>query len=356
MWDEENYLQEKKDEGGIVDDSLWEKELRLKKSSIFSNDVNSGFKFVYLVKLDECSLKCSVSDQILSAIKASQQLKTVLKKNKLTHREDMAGKTISQGLTWEEELALLVRIRGGEEEINQVDLTWQRAFLRPSLWEDARWGDPTLGPYPTDTREMTEEDMDVRSERGIEDGDDVRRQQESINPENDWNQNALDVFRHEQEEAEREDSEKDTNNNERQDYLAQNHTVLFAHTYVSEERIRGQPSMSYWDPACKVYIGGLRDDANKYDIEDAFSRYGTVRNVWVARKPPGFAFVEMDDSRDAEDLESLRTSSPLGLGLPAVIINAKHFPIYIYEKRIARRKYFIEPFPSQLRKWGLYIK
>jgi len=59
--------------------------------------------------------------------------------------------------------------------------------------------------------------------------------------------------------------------------------------------------MSDWDPACKVYIGGLRDDANKYDIEDAFNRYGTVRNVWVARKPPGFAFVEMEDSRDAED-------------------------------------------------------
>ena len=26
-----------------------------------------------------------------------------------------------------------------------------------------------------------------------------------------------------------------------------------------------------------------------------------MRDVWVARKPPGFAFVEMEDSRDAED-------------------------------------------------------
>ena len=25
-----------------------------------------------------------------------------------------------------------------------------------------------------------------------------------------------------------------------------------------------------WDPDCKVFIGGLRDDANKYDLEDAF--------------------------------------------------------------------------------------
>ena len=35
--------------------------------------------------------------------------------------------------------------------------------------------------------------------------------------------------------------------------------------------------------------------------EDAFTKYGPVRDVWVARKPPGFAFVEMEDPRDAED-------------------------------------------------------
>ena len=26
-----------------------------------------------------------------------------------------------------------------------------------------------------------------------------------------------------------------------------------------------------------------------------------VKNVWVARRPPGFAFVEMDDRRDAQE-------------------------------------------------------
>jgi len=58
---------------------------------------------------------------------------------------------------------------------------------------------------------------------------------------------------------------------------------------------------SDWDIACKVYVGGLSRDATKYDLEDAFSKYGSVRNIWVARQPPGFAFVEMEDSRDAED-------------------------------------------------------
>ena len=44
---------------------------------------------------------------------------------------------------------------------------------------------------------------------------------------------------------------------------------------------------SDWDIACKVYIGGLSRDATKYDLEDAFGKYGGVRNVWVARQPPG---------------------------------------------------------------------
>ena len=58
----------------------------------------------------------------------------------------------------------------------------------------------------------------------------------------------------------------------------------------------------------------------RFDIEDAFSKIGRVRDVWVARKvggrrrshhqdditvlspqPPGFAFIEMEDRRDAED-------------------------------------------------------
>jgi len=56
-----------------------------------------------------------------------------------------------------------------------------------------------------------------------------------------------------------------------------------------------------WDIACKVYIGNLGNNASKYEIEDAFSKYGPLRNVWVARNPPGFAFVEFEDPRDAED-------------------------------------------------------
>ncbi|CAH1724723.1 unnamed protein product [Aphis gossypii] len=56
-----------------------------------------------------------------------------------------------------------------------------------------------------------------------------------------------------------------------------------------------------WDPTCKVYIGNLKSNANKYEIEDLFTKYGPLKNIWIARNPPGFAFIEYEDPRDAED-------------------------------------------------------
>ncbi|CAM9360924.1 unnamed protein product, partial [Heterosigma akashiwo] len=37
------------------------------------------------------------------------------------------------------------------------------------------------------------------------------------------------------------------------------------------------------------------------DLEDAFGKYGRIRDIWVARKPPGFAFLEFEDDADARD-------------------------------------------------------
>jgi len=56
-----------------------------------------------------------------------------------------------------------------------------------------------------------------------------------------------------------------------------------------------------WPLECKVYIGDLGEDATRHEIEDCFAKFGPVRNIWVAKRPPGFAFVLMDDARDAED-------------------------------------------------------
>lgn len=56
-----------------------------------------------------------------------------------------------------------------------------------------------------------------------------------------------------------------------------------------------------WSLDCKVYVGNLGSGAAKHEVESAFGKYGPLRNVWVARNPPGFAFVEFEDPRDAED-------------------------------------------------------
>ncbi|KAG9510973.1 RNA-binding protein 1, partial [Fragariocoptes setiger] len=55
-----------------------------------------------------------------------------------------------------------------------------------------------------------------------------------------------------------------------------------------------------WKIDCKVYIGNLSDGITKADIEETFNKFGPLKNVWVARNPPGFAFVEYADGHDAE--------------------------------------------------------
>jgi len=52
---------------------------------------------------------------------------------------------------------------------------------------------------------------------------------------------------------------------------------------------------------CKVYVGNLGNNGNKTELERAFGYYGPLRSVWVAGNPPGFAFVEFEDARDAND-------------------------------------------------------
>lgn len=55
-----------------------------------------------------------------------------------------------------------------------------------------------------------------------------------------------------------------------------------------------------WNLSCKLYIGNLGDKADKYKIENVFKNYGQLKNVWVAKNPPGFAFIEYHDSGTTE--------------------------------------------------------
>ncbi|XP_055335791.1 serine/arginine-rich splicing factor 1B-like [Paramacrobiotus metropolitanus] len=53
----------------------------------------------------------------------------------------------------------------------------------------------------------------------------------------------------------------------------------------------------------RVYVGNLPSDVREGDIRDFFRKYGKIVNMELFSKQngPPFAFVEFDDSRDAED-------------------------------------------------------
>ncbi|KAI3782186.1 hypothetical protein L2E82_12221 [Cichorium intybus] len=54
-----------------------------------------------------------------------------------------------------------------------------------------------------------------------------------------------------------------------------------------------------------VYVGNLDPRVSERELQDEFRVYGVLRNVWVARRPPGYAFVEFDDRRDADAIRAL---------------------------------------------------
>ncbi|TYH69653.1 hypothetical protein E1A91_D05G068800v1 [Gossypium mustelinum] len=51
----------------------------------------------------------------------------------------------------------------------------------------------------------------------------------------------------------------------------------------------------------RVYVGNLDPRVSERDLEDEFRVFGVIRSVWVARRPPGYAFIDFEDRRDAED-------------------------------------------------------
>lgn len=59
--------------------------------------------------------------------------------------------------------------------------------------------------------------------------------------------------------------------------------------------------MSRSSEVTRVYVGQLGHNGDKNEIEMEFEKFGKLHNVWVAQNPPGFAFVEFYDERDADD-------------------------------------------------------
>lgn len=52
-----------------------------------------------------------------------------------------------------------------------------------------------------------------------------------------------------------------------------------------------------------IYVGNLPGDIREREIEDLFYKYGNIVDIdlKIPSRPPGYAFVEFEDARDAED-------------------------------------------------------
>ena len=44
----------------------------------------------------------------------------------------------------------------------------------------------------------------------------------------------------------------------------------------------------------KVWVGGLGEEGTRLELEVAFEEFGPVKNIWIAKNPPSFAFIEME--------------------------------------------------------------
>mmetsp|Transcript_65892 Transcript_65892/g.208536 ORF Transcript_65892/g.208536 Transcript_65892/m.208536 type:complete len:122 (-) Transcript_65892:36-401(-) len=52
-----------------------------------------------------------------------------------------------------------------------------------------------------------------------------------------------------------------------------------------------------------IYVGNLPGDVREREIEDLFYKYGRIVEIdlKLPPRPPGYAFIEFSDERDAED-------------------------------------------------------
>ena len=50
-----------------------------------------------------------------------------------------------------------------------------------------------------------------------------------------------------------------------------------------------------------VYVGNLDARISEQELEDDFQTYGVIKRIWVARKPPGYVFIDFDDHIDTQN-------------------------------------------------------
>ena len=55
----------------------------------------------------------------------------------------------------------------------------------------------------------------------------------------------------------------------------------------------------------RLFVGNLPNDIREREVDDLFFKFGRIRDISVRtpRDKPGYAFIEFDDDRDADDAQ-----------------------------------------------------
>jgi arginine/serine-rich splicing factor 7 len=50
---------------------------------------------------------------------------------------------------------------------------------------------------------------------------------------------------------------------------------------------------------CRLHVADLNAQTSQHDIEKAFNKYGDLKETWMAKNPPCFAFIVFKNKDDA---------------------------------------------------------
>jgi arginine/serine-rich splicing factor 7 len=68
--------------------------------------------------------------------------------------------------------------------------------------------------------------------------------------------------------------------------------------YRRDENYDNEPTDS---DMCRLHLADLTENVSKGDVEKAFSKFGELEEVWIAKNPPCFAFVVFKNKDDAAE-------------------------------------------------------
>ncbi|KAI9919915.1 hypothetical protein PsorP6_015688 [Peronosclerospora sorghi] len=81
------------------------------------------------------------------------------------------------------------------------------------------------------------------------------------------------------------------------------------------------------EKACRVYVGNLLPKVKEVHLTSKLARFGTIHSVWIARRPPGFAFVRFSTPKEAQRaVEASKNGTMEVLGKTVRVQIAGHKP------------------------------